>query len=319
MNYSEEQVVEFDAALCAKLESAVDHYSHLGRSCLYAHFSTAGQQHIPFSPSVPLKVYGSILIILVGGRLSLQINSESYVAEGPTAVSIHNGATVYVSDIDHEEHFDCYMLFFAPSFLQEINISFSAISSEAVLGQGGPLMPLQEREVPQVLRYLSLIHNVMSDTYNELLNRHIISSLSSAFFYQMVLLLYKRVELHGNDSVGPRRINYVHDFLRLVHVYYVRERSVSFYASKLFISPKYLSLLVKEATGRSAARWIDHFVIMEAKNLLRYSGKNVQQVAYALNFSNQSSFGKYFKHLTGMSPTDYQKSLTTVPGKENFL
>jgi probable transcriptional regulator araC family len=47
-------------------------------------------------------------------------------------------------------------------------------------------------------------------------------------------------------------------------------------------------------------------VLQEAKNLLRYSGKNVQQVAYELNFTNQSSFGKYFKHLTGMSPTQFQ-------------
>ena len=47
-------------------------------------------------------------------------------------------------------------------------------------------------------------------------------------------------------------------------------------------------------------------MIQEAKNLLRYSGKNVQQIAYELNFSNQSSFGKYFKNLTGMSPTQFQ-------------
>ena len=66
--------------------------------------------------------------------------------------------------------------------------------------------------------------------------------------------------------------------------------------------------MVKETTGKSAANWIDDFVLMEAKNLLRYSGKNVQQVAYALNFTNQSSFGKFFKHLTGQSPTEYQKS-----------
>ena len=121
------------------------------------------------------------------------------------------------------------------------------------------------------------------------------------------MLLYKSIEVRDLDNSGSRRSSYVHDFMRLVHLHYTRERSVNFYASQLFISPKYLSLLVKEATGRSAARWIDHFVITEAKNLLRFSGKNVQQVAYALNFSNQSSFGKYFKHLTGMSPTEYQK------------
>ena len=48
-------------------------------------------------------------------------------------------------------------------------------------------------------------------------------------------------------------------------------------------------------------------MILEAKNLLRYSGRNVQQVAYELNFPNQSAFGKYFKHITGMSPTEFQR------------
>lgn len=83
---------------------------------------------------------------------------------------------------------------------------------------------------------------------------------------------------------------------------------VSFYAEKLFISPKYLSLIIKESIGRSAAEVIDEYVILEAKNLLRFSGKNIQQVAYELNFPNQSSFGKYFKHLTGMSPSEFQRS-----------
>lgn len=66
--------------------------------------------------------------------------------------------------------------------------------------------------------------------------------------------------------------------------------------------------MVREATGRPASAWIDDYVILEAKNLLRFSGKNVQQIAYELNFTNQSSFGKYFKHLTGMSPTQFQRS-----------
>ncbi len=127
--------------------------------------------------------------------------------------------------------------------------------------------------------------------------------------YQMILVNYRRIghdKISGNRSVS--RTTIVRDFIKLVHVHYTTERSVGFYAGRLCISPKYLSLLVKEATGRSAARWIDEFVLMEAKNLLRYSGKNVQQVAYALNFPNQSSFGKFFKHLTVQSPTAYQIS-----------
>ena len=127
--------------------------------------------------------------------------------------------------------------------------------------------------------------------------------------YQVIQFASKRLKDQSEPKKPrSRRSGYVSDFIKLVHEHHTRERSVGFYAGKLFISPKYLSLLVKEATGRSAAEWIDEFVILEAKNLLRFSGKNVQQVSYELNFANQSSFGKYFKHLTGMSPTEYQRS-----------
>lgn len=160
--------------------------------------------------------------------------------------------------------------------------------------------------------YFDIIH------YNTTINpdakfvRGISSSIISAVLYQL-LQFYHRTSAHGSQDKpetsrhNSRRNNYLSEFMRLVHQHHRSERSTAFYASRLFISPKYLSHIIKEATGRSAAEWIDQCVILEAKNLLRYSGKNVQQVAYELNFPNQSAFGKYFKHLTGMSPTEFQR------------
>lgn len=252
------------------------------------------------------KIKGSVLVILVKGHLIVDLNTNRIDVEGPAAVSLSHGSLVNLNSGNNDQ-IDAHILIYSPSFLHDLNISFSSISSDALVSLESPVVELREREVHLLLRYMSLINSVMSDHFNMQLNRHIISSMTSALFYQMMLFLYRRIDTHSDTHNGPRRNNYVQDFLKLVHLYYTTERSVSFYAAQLFISPKYLSLLVKEATGRSAARWIDHFVIMEAKNLLRYSGKNVQQVAYALNFSNQSSFGKYFKHLTGMSPTEFQK------------
>ena len=52
--------------------------------------------------------------------------------------------------------------------------------------------------------------------------------------------------------------------------------------------------------------WIDSYVILEAKTLLKYSDMSVQEIAYALNFPNQSFFGSYFKRNTGMSPSQYR-------------
>lgn len=72
--------------------------------------------------------------------------------------------------------------------------------------------------------------------------------------------------------------------MKLLTKYHKRERSMGFYAEQLHITPKYLSSIIKEVSGRSAAEWIDRYVILEAKALLRYSGLSIQEIAYELNF-----------------------------------
>ena len=95
--------------------------------------------------------------------------------------------------------------------------------------------------------------------------------------------------------------------MKTVFLHYKQERSISFYAEKLCLTPKYLSSVIKQATGKLAGTWIDECVILEAKTQLKCSGKSIQQIAEELNFANQSFFGKYFKHHTGMSPSKYKE------------
>ena len=82
---------------------------------------------------------------------------------------------------------------------------------------------------------------------------------------------------------------------------------MQFYADKLYLSPKYLSKIIKQASGRSGPEWIDAFVILEAKNMLRHSDISIKDIVYRLNFSSSSVFNKFFRLHTGMSPSDYRK------------
>lgn len=282
-------------------------YSHLENDCLIFHLDSEVSRHFRELDLTRSKVEGILCFFLTKGSVEVEFNSERFSVTEPSLVVAPHGTLLKIDSSDWAE-IDAYVLAMSPQFIQDINISFSAISGEAFISRPSHVLLLRDRELSILLRYFKLIHTVMSDNFNSQLNRHIVSNIIAAYFYQIVAFLYKRLELADPERPGVHRNNYVHEFMKLVHLYYTKERSVNFYASRLCISPKYLSLLVKEATGRSAARWIDYFVISEAKNLLRFSGKNIQQVAYALNFSNQSSFGKYFKHLTGMSPTEFQKN-----------
>ena len=94
--------------------------------------------------------------------------------------------------------------------------------------------------------------------------------------------------------------------ISLVSKHHVRERGVGYYADRLNLSPKYLSKVIKKVSGRSAPEWIDGFVVLEAKSLLRYSGMSVKEIAAALNFNSQSLFYKFFLSHTGMSPSAYR-------------
>ena len=97
-------------------------------------------------------------------------------------------------------------------------------------------------------------------------------------------------------------------FLQLLFNHCKEQHVVTFYAEKLCITPQYLSLILKELTGKSANKWIDDALIVEAKILLKAPQATVQQVADMLHFSDQSTFGKFFKKHVGASPMEYRKS-----------
>ncbi len=305
-----DKIIEFGNF--AKVENYTSAFSQLEDSYLFCRFSDGSLMHT-IGIDEPIKINGSLMILIrKGSPVELEINRERCVLNPNTIAMIHPGS-VFRPITRPSKDCEAYLLFFNHSFLRNININLSAISIPSIISENPPkVLQLEETESELIYKYFELLHFTNMAKHDVQMSKNIASSIIAAMFYQVVQFFQKQVanliDYKGDAKTLGRRHDYVKEFIQLVQKHFVKERSVAFYADKLFISPKYLSLLVKEATGRSAAKWIDGFVLMEAKNMLRYSGKNIQQVAYALNFPTQSSFGKYFKHLTGMSPTEYQHS-----------
>lgn len=304
-----EKFIEFENV--AKLKGIASVFGRLEESYLFSRITPENDTSLLID-TTPMKSAGTILLLMRAGEpFDIEINLEKYTLRPGCFMDIFPGNVVKLYE-EPPKSLDAYVLYFDLKFLQNVNINMSALALPAQLSRPQQVVQLEDRECDLLVRYFDLLYLNSTEPGNPVLSRYIATSIIAAVFYQLVQFHHKRLggylEQESATKVSGRRHDYVREFIKLVHIHHVRERSVAFYADKLFISAKYLTLLVKEATGRSAAKWIDEFVIMEAKNLLRFSGKNIQQVAYALNFSTQSSFGKYFKHLTGMSPTEYQKS-----------
>lgn len=125
-------------------------------------------------------------------------------------------------------------------------------------------------------------------------------------------LLCEIVEKHyvtkdGIEKPHSRKEEILSKFILEIIQNFRTERSVSFYADKLCVTPKHLSAVAKDITSHTASELIDHYVIMEAKIMLAETALTIQEISNKLNFANQSFFGKYFKHLTGYSPSTFRK------------
>ena len=97
------------------------------------------------------------------------------------------------------------------------------------------------------------------------------------------------------------------DFLNLLEQNYSKHRDLAYYASRLCITPGYLSRVALEVGGQAAKEYIRTRILLEAKIMLEEPRTTIQQISDTLNFPNQSFFGTYFKKATGISPTAYRQ------------
>lgn len=285
-------------------------YSKFGDDYMFSHFNP-GESALDYFSS-PVRFDGILFVLCLKGKLEVEINLQQIELGSNSLLCLGPDKIISSKQTDFND-FEAYFLFMSPQFLRDINIDMNVMNNigriASLKSSRQPVLSLSDEESQLLQKYMELLHYNTIKNSDELYIKNISRNIIASVIYQIFqfgekYMPHERVE----ERPLSRRANYVQEFMRLMHENYRQERSVGFYADKLFISPKYLSLIIKEMTGRSAAEWIDECVILEAKNLLRYSGKNIQQVAYELNFTNQSSFGKYFKHLTGMSPSQFQKS-----------
>ncbi|MGD1319838.1 helix-turn-helix domain-containing protein [Chryseobacterium sp. 2R14A] len=120
------------------------------------------------------------------------------------------------------------------------------------------------------------------------------------------LLLSKAVELIFNNDDQNHYSPIFSKFLPLIDEYFKEERSVSFYAEKLNISPNYLNVICKKSINSSASSLIQDRILLEAKRLLKVSEMSVKDIVFDLGFYDQASFSKFFKSQTGMTPSQFK-------------
>lgn len=257
----------------------------------------------------PVRFDGYIIFFLRSGHFTIDLNLNSYEVK-PQSLLVNVPGNIIKLTSYEEDHIGDAQLYFvlaSREFMSGIRFDFNKVFQESLSLLKNPCITLNEADVALAEGYFTLAREVvLSDKENK---KEMLGSLVTSFTYMAMDVCTRALnEARKAQTPSSARVNQLFErFIALVTEYHNTERGMAFYADKLCLTPKYLSKLVKQASGRSAPAWIDSFVILEAKNMLKYSDKTIKEIVYALHFPNQSVFYKFFKAHTGMTPSEYRK------------
>lgn len=246
------------------------------------------------------------LIIGVGteGETSLTSNLQEFRLKKD---SLFIFSPKHILQVQSNNRFKAHLIVIAPDFLKRINIDTKRMMPLFLQFGSLPCMELTHAESQSLRSFISMVEQELKGSETDF-SSEIIGGLIAATIYKVgdILTHYLTEHPEVDSPIHNRAVEYFRQFTELLGEHYKHERSVGFYARQLCITPKYLTTLIKRISGKSVSEWIDNYVILEAKTLLKYSNMSVQEIAYYLNFPNQSFFGSYFKRNAGMSPSQYK-------------
>ena len=255
----------------------------------------------------PFRFDGYIIIFCISGRIQLEVNLDAFQVGSNSLVLNVPGNIIRVSGVETDErnlHF--IVVAMSKSFMSGVRFDFNRLFNESMALLDNPCITLDRSERRLCREYLDLASVLLtSDIQNK---KEAIGALISSISYVLGSIWTGKLTAAERKPHAPsaKAKNVYDQFLRLVTDYHTSERNMKFYADRLCLTPKYLSKLVKTVSGRSAPDWIDAFVILEAKNLLKYSELSIKQIVDKLNFPIQSVFYKFFKSHTGKTPSQYR-------------
>ncbi len=166
-----------------------------------------------------------------------------------------------------------------------------------------PVFPLDDEtyiELGEIIRKAAVVQE--SDRFSGAVQRSYLQlMLAISSREKMKLLEKQQLEIHD--------FNEVKTFQELVEKHFISERSVSFYADRLHISPNALSKKIKAEFLKSPSQIIQERVILESKKLIHLTRKTVKEIAAELNFEDEHYFSRYFKKHTGVSPVKFREQV----------
>lgn len=251
--------------------------------------------------NIPYVIQLGGIFLCLEGEGEVIINEQKYHLRPRTMCMAFRGTIL--QSLHTDESFKGYTLAINIDFIREINIP--SATSLYMLIRDYPCVTLSQEQLESILDLCEMLRskNARKDhPFRMQINSQILLTLC----YELAAIYtqyhpVKRQPCSRQDTLFRR-------FLSLLATDITLSREVQYYADKLCITPKYLTIITRQASDRSATDWISQTVIVKAKSLLSGTQLTVQQISNRLNFPNPSFFGQYFLRHTGMTPKEFRRS-----------
>lgn len=173
-------------------------------------------------------------------------------------------------------------------------------------------MYMRETYVIDGERWRNMLNSPLKDLYpdGELRLKHEITTSSLRTLLLIVceqLLVQENAATETDDMSTDRDKVLFNQFLTLVERELQKRQRVSYYAEKLFITPKYLSTICTRVSGKSPTRWITDSVMEQCYTMLKTTDMSVKEISNRMGFPNPSFFGQYFRDKAGVTPMEYRR------------
>lgn len=179
-----------------------------------------------------------------------------------------------------------------------------------------PVIHLTARQIQLCEAYERLIdlHIQLPSSYQDKIS----DALAQAIIFEMLNMLEANMQSkvcqegdeHPNIALttNKSRLNQLfYQFVQLLEANHTSRRYVRWYANEMAITPKYLTYICNQVAGKTPTDIINAIAIREIKQRLTHTNDTVKEIAYAMNYASASSFCKYFRLQTGMSPQTFRQ------------
>lgn len=190
-------------------------------------------------------------------------------------------------------------LLLRPDYLEQF-IFFSGISNDGVIQLKNSVLERVNLLFEELLFQSELVKSNGNTDILRVILLHI-----------FLLMDENTAKVHSNTVAGSRQM-LMKNFRRLIEQHYKTMRLPKEYADLLYITPNHLNALCQEMVNTTAGELIRQRVLLEAKRLLINADLNISEIAYTLNFKDNSYFSRFFRKYEKISPEDFRARFVTT-------